>query len=349
MIKIFLAAAVALLSAAAYAAAQKIPEKAVVAIDPSLDALVSPDAKLELVKGGFGFTEGALWVQQGKSGYLLFSDIPANVIYRWTPDGKVSVHLDHSGYAGRDIWRVGFIQTNGKEKSDPLYEEFPMIGSNGLALDRQGRLVIATWAGRSIDRIEKNGKRTVLADRYEGKRFGGTNDLVVKKDGAIYFTDGYGGLRQRENDPKKELDFAGIFMLRDGKVTRIIYDIARPNGLAFSPDEKYLYANGGRDKFIKRYEVQADGTVANGRMFIDISPDQTPGITDGMRIDSKGNVYETAAGGVWVISPEGKHLGTILTPELAANVEFGDPDRKTLYIAARTSIYKIRVNTPGLP
>ena len=331
------------------ATAQKIADKPVVRVDPALDALVSPDAKLELVKGGFGFTEGALWVQQGKSGYLLFSDIPANVIYKWTPDGKVSVYLDHSGYTGQDIWRVGFIQTNGKDKSDPLYEEFPMIGSNGLALDRQGRLVIATWAGRSIDRIEKNGKRTVLADRWEGKRFGGTNDLVVKKDGAIYFTDGYGGLRQRESDPKKELDFAGIFMLRNGKVTRIINDIARPNGLAFSPDEKYLYANGGRDKFIKRYEVQSDGTVANGKMFIDISPDQTPGITDGMRVDSKGNIYETAAGGVWVISPEGKHLGTILTPELAANVEFGDPDRKTLYIAARTSIYKIRVNTPGLP
>ncbi|HTM08935.1 MAG TPA: SMP-30/gluconolactonase/LRE family protein [Verrucomicrobiae bacterium] len=331
------------------AAAQKIPDKPVVRLDPALDALVSPDAKLELVKGGFGFTEGTLWVQKGKSGYLLFSDIPANVIYKWTPDGKVSIYLDHSGYTGQDIWRVGFIQTNGRDKNDPLFEDFPMIGSNGLALDRQGRLVIATWAGRSIDRIEKNGKRTVLADRYEGKRFGGTNDVVVKKDGAIYFTDGYGGLRQRENDPKKELDFAGIFMLRGGKVTLVIKDIARPNGLAFSPDEKYLDVNGGRDKFIKRYEVQPDGTLTNGTMLIDISKDQTPGITDGMRVDSKGNIYETAAGGVWVVSPDGKHLGTILTPELAANVEFGDPDRKTLYIAARTSIYKIRVNTPGLP
>jgi gluconolactonase len=138
-------------------------------------------------------------------------------------------------------------------------------------------------------------------------------------------------------------------MLRDGKVTLVIKDIARTNGLAFSPDEKYLYANGGRDKFVKRYEVQPDGTLTNGMMFIDISQDPTPGITDGLRVDSKGNLYETAAGGVWIISPEGKHLGTILTPELAANVEFGDADRKTLYIAARTSIYKIRVNTPGIP
>jgi gluconolactonase len=322
----------------------------VVRLDPALDRLVSADAKLELVKGGFGFTEGALWVPQSKSGYLLFSDIPANVIYKWTPDGgKLSVHLDHSGYTGQDIWRVGFMQTNGKDRSDPLFEEFPMIGSNGLALDRQGRLIIATWAGRSIDRIEKNGKRMALADRYEGKRFGGTNDVVVKKDGAIYFTDGYGGLRLREKDPRKELDFNGVYMLRDGKVSLVINEIPNTNGLAFSPDEKYLYANGSRDKFVKRYEVQPNGALANGTMFIDISKDPTPGITDGLRVDSKGNLYETAAGGVWIISSEGKHLGTILTPELAANVEFGDPDRKTLYIAARTSIYKIRLNTPGLP
>jgi len=229
------------------------------------------------------------------------------------------------------------------------FEEFPMIGSNGLALDRQGRLIIATWAGRSIDRIEKNGKRTVLADRYEGKRFGGTNDVVVKKDGSIYFTDGFGGLRLREKDPRRELDFNGVYMLRDGKVTLVIKDIPNTNGLAFSPDEKYLYANGSRDKFVKRYEVQPNGTLTNGKMFIDISKDPTPGITDGLRVDSKGNLYETAPGGVWIISAEGKHLGTILTPELAANVEFGDADRKTLYIAARTSIYKIRLNTPGIP
>ena len=331
------------------AIAQQPSDKPIVRLEPALDALVSPDAKLELVKGGFGFTEGALWVQKGKGGHLLFSDIPANVIYKWTPDGKVSVHLDHSGYTGLDIWRVGFMQTNGKDRSDPLFEEFPMIGSNGLALDRQGRLIIATWAGRSIDRIEKNGKRTILADRFEGKRFGGTNDVIVKKDGSIYFTDGFGGLRLREKDPRKELDFSGIYMLRAGKVTRVITDIPNPNGLAFSPDEKYLYANGSRDKFVKRYEVRPDGTLANGMMFIDISKDPTPGITDGLRVDSKGNLYETAAGGVWIISPEGKHLGTILTPELAANVEFGDADRKTLYIAARTSIYKIRLNTAGIP
>ena len=330
--------------------AQTPDVRAVVRLDPALDDLVSPDARLERVIGGFGFTEGALWVQAGERGHLLFSDIPANVIYKWTPgEDKASVHLDHSGYTGQDIWRVGFIQTNGKDRNDPLFEEFPMIGSNGLTLDREGRLIIATWAGRSIDRIEKDGKRTVLADRYEGKRFGGTNDVIVKKDGSIYFTDTFGGLRLREKDPKKELDFNGVYRLKDGVVTLIVNDIPNTNGLAFSPDEKYLYANGSRDRYVKRYDVLADGTVANGRMFIDLSKEQAPGITDGMRVDVKGNLWETGAGGVWIISPEGKHLGTILTPELAANVEFGDADRKTLYIAARTSIYRIRVNIPGLP
>src|SRR5438552_6720743 len=267
------------------ATAQKPSDKPVVRLDPALDQLVPPDAKLEIVKGGFGFTEGALWVQQGKRGYLLFSDIPANVIYKWTPDGKLSVYLDHSGYTGQDVWRVGFIQTNGKDRNDPLFEEFPMIGSNGLALDRQGRLIIATWAGRSIVRIEKDGKRTVLADRWEGKRFGGTNDVVVKRDGAIYFTDTYGGLRLRDKDAKKELDHNGVYMWKDGKLSLLIKDISNTNGLAFSPDEKILYVNGSRDRYVKRYDVKSDGTLANGRMLIDMDKDKDPakGITDGLR------------------------------------------------------------------
>jgi gluconolactonase len=332
------------------AQAQQPGNRAVTRLDPALDALIAPDAKLELVKGGFGFTEGALWVPQGKRGYLLFSDIPANVIYKWNPaDDKVSIYLDHSGYTGQDIWRVGFMQTNGKDKSDPKFEEFPMIGSNGLALDREGRLVIATWAGRSIDRIEKNGKRTVLADRYDGKRFGGTNDLVVAKDDSVYFTDGYGGLRHTTDDPRKELNFNGVYRVKDGKVTLVIKDIANTNGLAFSPDQKILYANGSRDRYVRRYDVLPDGSLTNSQMLIDMNADPAKGITDGLRVDIKGNLWETGPGGVWIVSPEGKHLGTIALPELGANVEFGDADRKTLYVAARTSIYKIRLNVPGLP
>jgi gluconolactonase len=332
------------------AQAQQLASKPVTQLDPALDALISSDAKLELVKGGFGFTEGALWVPEHKGGYLLFSDIPANVIYKWNPaDDRVSVWLDHSGYTGQDIWRVGFMQTNGKDKSDPKFEEFPMIGSNGLALDQEGRVIVATWAGRSIDRIEKNGNRTVLADRYDGKRFGGTNDLVVAKDDSVYFTDGFGGLRHTTDDPRKELDFNGVYRVKNGTVTLVIKDIANTNGLAFSPDQKILYANGSRDRYVKRYDVQPDGTLTNGRMLIDMNSDPARGITDGLRIDAKGNLWETGPGGVWIITPEGKHLGTIALPELGANVEFGDADRKTLYIAARTSIYKIRTNVSGLP
>ena len=318
-------------------------------LDPALDEIISADAKLETVRSDFGNAEGPNWIQQGKSGYLVFTDIVANVIYKMTPDGKASVLVDHAGYTGLDPWNVGGDRTNGWDPKDPRYRFYFQFGADGLTLDKEGRIIVAGYYGRTVYRLEKNGKRTVLADRYEGKRFGGTNDVVVKKDGSIYFTDGFGGLRLREKDPRKELDHGGVYMLKKGKVSLVIKDIPNTNGLAFSPDEKYLYANGSRDKFVKRYEVQPDGTLSNGTMFIDISKDPTPGITDGLRVDIKGNLYETAAGGVWIISPDGKHLGTILTPELAANVEFGDADRKTLYIAARTSIYKIRVNTPGFP
>ena len=318
----------------------------VVQKDPALAELIDPNAKLEKIAGGFGFTEGALWVPKG---YLLFSEMPGNVIYKWTPDGKVSVYMEKCGYQGVDIWRVGFMQTNGKLKDEPGYEEFPMIGCNGLTLDRQGRLVIATWAGRSIDRIEHDGRRTVLADKYEGKRFGGTNDVIVKKDGTVYFTDGYGGLRLRENDPRKELNFNGVYMVKNGKVTRVIDDIPNTNGIAFSPDEKILYANGSRDRFVRAYDVNPDGTLKNSRMLIDVNSDPARGIADGLRVDVKGNLWETGPGGIWIISPAGKHLGTIHLPELGANVEFGDADRKTLYIAARTSIYKMRVKIEGIP
>ncbi len=342
-----LAVALAASLAAGASRAETPVDKPVVKIDPALDALISPDAKLTVVKEGFGFTEGITWVQRG--GYLLLSDMPANVIFKLTPDGKQSLYLDRSGYTGYDIWRVGFMQTNGKDKTDPKYEEFPMIGSNGLAIDRQGRLIIDTWTGRSVDRIEKNGKRVTLTDNWEGKKFNGTNDVVVKNDGAIFFTDGYGGLRGRENDPRKGVDFSGVFMWKDGKTSLAIKDIPNTNGLAFSPDQRILYANGSRDKYIRAYDVQPDDTLANSRVLIDMSADKRPGITDGMKVDTKGNIWESGPTGVWVISPQGQHLGTILVPELVANVEFGDADHKTLYIAARSSVYKIRVNVAGIP
>src|SRR5437870_4181176 len=287
---------------------------AVVRLDPALDALVSADAKLQLGKSGFGFTEGIIWVAKGR--YLLVSDSPANVIYKLTPEGEASIYMHRSGYTQPDIWRVGFEQTNGKNPSDPLFEKFYMIGSNGLALDRQGRLVIATWAGRSIDRIEKDGKRVVLADRFEGKQFNGPNDVIVKRNGTIYFTDTYGGLRLREKDPRKGLDFQGVYMIKRGKVSRIIDDIPNPNGLALSPDEKILYANGSRDKHVRRYRVLPDDTDTDTRLVIDISGDKTPGITDGLKVATMGNDRDSAAGRVWNVSPDVKHQDTTLTPEL---------------------------------
>jgi len=345
---ISLAVLFVLATGASFVKAQMAPGSSIVKLDPALDELVSADAKVSLVKSGFGFTEGPTWVQQGKSGYLLFSDMPANVIFKMTPDdGKVSLYLDHSGYTGYDIWNVGFEQTNGKDPSDPRFKKFFMIGSDGLTLDRQGRLIIATWAGRSIARLEKNGTRTTLADRYEGKRFGGPNDVIMKKDGSIYFTDQFGGLRLREKDPGIELP-AGIYMIKDGTVTLLIKDFVNPNGLTFSPDEKIFYANDTTRKLVMRYDVQPDDTVSNGRLFIDTSVDKTPGVPDGMKVDVKGNVYVTGPGGIWIVSPEGKHLGTILVPELAANLEFGDADYKTLYITAREGVYKIRMNTAGI-
>jgi gluconolactonase len=347
MARLSLAASACLLMTG-FASAQSAGDNAVVRLDPALDALVSPDAKVELVKGGFGFTEGPVWMQEGKTGFLLFTDIPGAVVWKLTPDGKVSVYLDKVGYQGPEVWRWGGIQNNGFERTDPRFEEFAMIGADGLTVDRQGRLILATFAGRSLMRIEKNGKRTVLADNYQGHRFGGPNDVVVKSNGAIYFTDTYGSFRQREKDPRKELDFTGVYMWKDGKLSLLVKDMPMVNGLAFSPDEKYLYVNGSRENYVNRYEVLPDGTLANGKLFIDLSKETERGITDGMRVDTKGNLYETGPGGVWIISPEGKHLGTIRAPEQSTNVGFGDADKKTLYIAARTGIYKIRVLTPGI-
>jgi gluconolactonase len=175
-----------------------------------------------------------------------------------------------------------------------------------------------------------------------------SNSIRRKSDGAIYFTDTFGAFRLRDRDPRKELDFNGVYMWKDGKLTLVVKDMPRVNGLAFSPDEKYLYVNGSGDNYVNRYDVLPDGTLTNGKLLIDLSKETERGVTDGMRVDTKGNLYETGPGGVWIISPEGKHLGTIRAPEQATNVGFGDADKKTLYIAARTGIYRIRVNTPGI-
>ena len=323
---------------------------AVVRLDPALDRIISPNARLELVKSGFGFTEGLTWVRRGKTGYLLFSDIPADVIDKLTPDGRVSVYLNHSGYDGPwngyEALRVGHLMNNAENPKNPLFRKFMMIGSDGLTLDPQGRLLICTFAGRSLERINTDGRIVVLADRYDGKRFNGPNDVVVKRDGAIYFTDTW-SWQLGNKDPSTELHHEGIYMLKNGKVTWVIRDIPTPNGLAFSPHQRYLYANGSAANYIRRYDVRPDDTLTNSKMFIDMSGDKAPGHTDGMKVDSKGNNYSSGPGGLWIVSPEGKHLGTIRVPELFANLVFGGADYRTLYIGGRTSIYKIRVKIPG--
>ncbi len=231
----------------------------VVRLDPALDAIISTDAKIEILGEHFGLTEGPVWIREGAGGYLLFSDCAANVIYKWMAGKPLSVYLEKSGYTGTDTLHVGQQTVSGRLA-------ILLIGSNGLALDPQGRLIITAMTDRNVVRLEKDGKRTVLADRYEGKRFSGPNDVVVKSDGAVYFTDSVNGLRGGADGPLRELPFNGVYRIKDGAVTLLDSDRDRPgefpNGIAFSPDEKYLYVTAGFGKTL-RWDVQPDGSIAN--------------------------------------------------------------------------------------
>ena len=305
-------------------------ETQIIRKDPALDEILTPGTKIEKLAGGFLFTEGPVWVRDG--GHLLFSDPNNNLIYRWTPDGQVSVYRTKSGYTGMDIGEYG------------------QPGSNGLTLDREGRLTINEHGNRRVARLEKNGQLTVLADRYEGKRLNSPNDLVYKSDGSLYFTDPPFGLPKFFNDPRKELPYSGVYRVFKDKVQLLTTELSGPNGLAFSPDEKYFYVTNWDEKrkIIMRYEVNPDGTLSNGQVFFDMT--STPGedALDGMKIDQKGNLYVSGPGGLWIISPEGKHLGTIIGPEHPHNMAWGDEDGKTLYLCARTGLYRIRLNIPGI-
>ena len=317
--------------------------------DNSLHTLIDKDASLDMIATGFGFTEGITWVPELEDGFLLFSDMASNVLYRRDTNGKIITYLEKPGYQHQDIWRVGMRFNNGKKQNDPDYEEFNLIGSDGMILSKTGDLLLATWTGRSIDRIEKGGKRVTLADNYQGKRFGGTNDLVELKDGGIYFTDTYGSMLNPDNDPTNELKKQAVYYVKEGHpAIRVIDDIPNPNGIAVSPDQKYLYANGSVDRFIRRYEIQPDRTVRNGKLLIDLSNEEGNGITDGMKIDSKGNLWTTGPGGIWILSSEGKPLGLIRIPAPCTNLVFGDDDKKTFYISAPGSIYRIRTKVSGL-
>jgi gluconolactonase len=303
---------------------------AVERLDPAVDAIADSDAKVEKVATGFDFIEGPVWVRDG--GYLLFSDPNHNVIYRWTTDGDLSVYRTHSGYAGADIGEYG------------------QPGSNGLTLDREGRLTIDEHGNRRVTRLEKNGVVTVLADRYERKRLNSPNDLVYKSDGALYFTDPPFGLPKFFDDPRKELPWSGVFLVKDGKLALVAKELTGPNGLAFTPDEKYLYVDNWDEKrkVVMRYPVNIDDTLGEGAVFYDMTSVAGEIALDGLKVDQQGNVYVSGPGGIWILSPQAKHIGTIQAPELPANFAWGDDDGKTLYMTARTSLYRIRLKVPGI-
>ena len=312
--------------------------------DPALDAIIPAQSTLEKVATGFTWTEGPVWVPDG---YLLFADIPSNSIQKWAPGSGVSVFLQPSGY------------------KEPAPYGGPEPGSNGMTIDRAGRLTVAGHAQRDVWRFEKidpKGEVTILADTYQGKRLSSPNDLVYKSDGSLYFTDPpYGLPTQKDTDPAKQLKANGVYRLPGAvdqkpgsqpsrsKLQLLIKDLTRPNGIAFSPDEKYLYVNNSEPRKIwMRYAVKADGTLSDGKMLFDATSDPRPGSPDGMKVDVNGNLYSAGPGGVWIFSPDGKHLGTIDIPEKVGNVAWGGSDYKTLYVTASSSVYRLVLKVPGI-
>lgn len=302
-------------------------------IDNALDNIIQPGTIIEKVAEGFSFTEGPVWHPDG---YLLFSDPNTNTIYRYNPlNHDVVVYMSHSGYSGADIGEYG------------------QPGSNGLAIDQQGRLIIDQHGNRRVIRIEKKGPVTILADNIDGKKFNSPNDVVIKSDGTVYFTDPPYGLPGFYNDARKELNYQGVFMIQNGKTQLVSKDLGGPNGLAFSPDEQYLYVSNWdiRDihhtKTLWRYEVQPDGKLKNGKVFFDFSFTEDDEALDGIKVDKEGNLFVSAPGGVWILSKEGKLLGKIVTPERPANMAWGGHDGKTLYMTAHTSLYRMRIVTGG--
>jgi gluconolactonase len=296
-------------------------------LDPAFDSLVPKDAQIEKLASGFTFAEGPLW---RPSGVLWFSDVVGNVVRQWAPDGTVSVLLQPGGYDGNSLPAGGFI------------------GPNGMIADKDGAVLLCQHGNRRIVRINKDRLVSVLVDHFEGKRLNSPNDLVYKSDGSLYFTDPPYGLLKQDEDPRKELKFNGVFRLADGKLQVVIKDLTRPNGIAFSPDQKILYvANSDEKRKIwMMYDVQPDGRVQNGRVFFDVTAEKEDGLPDGMKLDTNGNLYCAGPGGIWVFSPEGKHLGTIKPPETPANCNWGDGGN-TLYITARTGLYRIKLAAQG--
>jgi gluconolactonase len=293
-----------------------------------LRAVLTPGAILERVATGFEFTEGPVWTHDGA---LLFSSPNTNQIYRLT-DGRLSVFRSHSGYTGFDIGR------------------YHQPGSNGLTLDPQGRLTLCEHGNRRVSRIEPHGNITVLADRYQGRRLNSPNDLVYRSDGTLYFTDPPFGLPDGFDDPKRELPFSGVFQVREGEISLISDELAGPNGIALSPDERHLYVGDWdpEHKVVMCYDLAEDGSAATGVELFNMTDAVGEDAVDGMKVDEHGNLYVCGPSGIWVIAPDGRHLGTIALPENPHNLAWGDTDGHSLYITALTSIYRLRLNVAGI-
>jgi len=312
-------------------------------LDASADRIIPKDSKLEKLATGFTWTEGPVWTR----GSLYFADIPSNSIRKWTPGSAVSIFLQPSGYKG----------------SEPYGG--PESGSNGMTLDAHGRLTVAGHAQRDVYRFESldpKGPITVLADSYEGKKLNSPNDLVYKSDGSLYFTDPPYGLRtQHDDDPEKQLKVNGVYRIPHareqkpgaaparGELQLLVSDLTRPNGIAFSADEKYLYVSNSEPKKIwMRYRVQQDGKLTEPKLLYDATSDPRPGSPDGVKVDREGNLYGAGPGGVWIFSAEGKPLATILIPEKVANLAWAGADQRMLYITASSSVYRVHLNVPGI-
>jgi gluconolactonase len=309
------------------------PEKpaaigSIVRLDPAFDDLVPKDTQIEKLADGFTFTEGPIW---RPSGVLWFSDVVGNVVRQWSPDGKVTEILNPGGYDGKGNLPAGGFN-----------------GPNGMAADKDGAVLLCQHGYRRIVRIDKDMRISTVADKFEGKRLNSPNDVVFRSDGAFYFTDPPYGLPKGDSDPAKQLKFNGVFRFAKGKLQVVIMDLTAPNGIAFSPDQKTLYiANSDeKHKVWMAYDVIDNGTVRNGRLFFDVTAEKEDGVPDGMKVDEKGNIYATGPGGIWVFSPAGKHLGTVKPPQVPANCNWGD-DGKTLYITARTDLYRIKLAVAG--
>lgn len=297
--------------------------------DSAIDSIVPRNAKLFKLAEGFQFIEGPVWVRDG--GYLLFSDPNHNTIYKYTEPGDLSVFRDKSGYSGTDI------------------DRYSQPGSNGLALDGHGRLTIAEHGNRRISRLDRNGKLSVVAAAYRQKRLNSPNDLVYRSDGVLYFTDPPFGLPEFYEDPAKELPFSGIYSVVNGELRLENRDLIGPNGLAFSPDEKYLYVDNWdpAKKVVMRYPVRRDGRLGSGEKFFNMNGAPGKEALDGLKVDEHGNLFVSGPGGVWIISPDGRHLGTIVAPNLPANFAWGGADGRSLYLTARGVLYRMPLLVTG--